>query len=97
MIVIEYIMKFAPIGVVCFMANVTKSLANDVLTGLAKMLAAQYTAYAALVLAVFIFILAVYSKINPLKHYLNIYSAVLLGFSTYSSRAAIPVTMKCTY
>lgn len=37
-------MKLAPIGVVCFMANVSGSLANDVLTGLAKILAAQYTA-----------------------------------------------------
>ena len=62
MIVIEYIMKFAPIGVVCFMANITESIANDILTGLAKMLAAQYTAYATLVLAVFPFILAVYSN-----------------------------------
>lgn len=97
MMVIEYVMKLAPIGVVCLMANVTGSLGNDVLTGLTKMLATQYIAYATLVLIIFPFILLVIAKVNPLKHYLNIYPAMLLGFSTCSSSATLPVTMKCTY
>lgn len=97
MSVIEYVMKLAPIGVLCLMANVTGSLGNDVLTGLTKMLVTQYVSYATLILIVFPFILLVIAKVNPLKHYLNIYPAMLLGFSTCSSSATLPVTMKCTH
>lgn len=96
MMVIEYVMKLAPIGVLCLMANVTGSLGSDVLTGLSKMLLAQYASYLTLLLVVFPLILLVIARVNPLKHYLNIYPALLVAFSTCSSSATLPVTMKCT-
>ena len=94
--VVEIVMGFAPIGVLCLMADVTGTLGNEVLTGLGKMLATQYIAYATIILVVLPFILKIVAKVSPLQHYINIYPAMLLAFSTCSSSATLPLTMKCT-
>lgn len=94
--IVEIVMLFAPVGVLCLMADVTGTLGTEVLTGLGKMLITQYLAYATLLLVVFPFILKCIAKVSPLKHYINIYPAMLLAFSTCSSSATLPLTMKCT-
>ena len=40
-------------------------------------------------------ILIVFVKVNPIKHYRAIASAMVTAFSTSSSNATLPVTMKC--
>lgn len=94
--IVEIIMGFAPIGVLCLMANVTGSLGTDVLGALGKMLLTQYVAYATLIIVVFPLILGLVAKVNPLQHYKNIFPAMILAFSTCSSSATLPLTMKCT-
>ncbi len=94
--VVEIIMGMAPLGVLCLMADVTGSLGTDVLTGLGKMLIAQYIAYATLILVLYPIILKVFAKVSPIQHFKNIYPAMILGFSTCSSSATLPVTMKVT-
>ncbi len=95
--IIEMVMNFAPLGVLCLMANVTGSLGTDVLTGLGKMLLTQYVAYATMIVVIYPIILAVFAKVNPLQHFRNIYPAMILAFSTCSSSATLPVTMKSTH
>lgn len=94
--VIEIVMGFAPIGVLCLMANVTGSLGQEVLTGLGKMLVTQYVAYATVLIIVYPIILKFIAKVNPLQHYVNIFPAMVLAFSTCSSSATLPLTMKCS-
>ncbi|MDR1730925.1 MAG: dicarboxylate/amino acid:cation symporter [Synergistaceae bacterium] len=94
--IVEIVMGFAPIGVFCLMADVTGTLGHEVLTGLGKMLLTQYVAYATLILIVFPILLKVFAKVSPLQHYINIYPAMVLAFSTCSSSATLPLTMKCT-
>lgn len=94
--IVEMVMKMAPLGVLCLMADVTGSLGTDVLTGLGKMLITQYVAYATLILIFYPIILKVFAKVNPIQHFKNIYPAMILGFSTCSSSATLPVTMKVT-
>lgn len=93
--VVEVVMGFAPIGVLCLMADVTGTLGNEVLTGLGKMLATQYIAYATIIVVILPLILKFVAKVNPLQHYINMYPAMLLAFSTCSSSATLPLTMKC--
>ena len=93
--VVEIVMGFAPIGVLCLMADVTGTLGNEVLTGLGKMLATQYIAYATIIVVILPLILKFVAKVNPLQHYINMYPAMLLAFSTCSSSATLPLTMKC--
>ncbi|MDR2452450.1 MAG: dicarboxylate/amino acid:cation symporter [Candidatus Accumulibacter sp.] len=93
--IVEIVMYFAPIGVFCLMADVTGTLGREVLTGLGKMLLTQYVAYATLIVIFFPLVLKFVAKVRPLQHYLNIYPAMLLAFSTCSSSATLPLTMKC--
>lgn len=94
--IVEMVMGFAPIGVLCLMANVTGSLGAEVLVGLGKMLLTQYAAYATVLILVFPIILKFFAKVNPIQHYKNIFPAMILAFSTCSSSATLPLTMKCT-
>ncbi|MDR2113645.1 MAG: dicarboxylate/amino acid:cation symporter [Candidatus Accumulibacter sp.] len=94
--IVEIVMYFAPIGVFCLMADVTGTLGQEVLTGLGKMLLTQYVAYATIIVIFFPLILKFIAKVRPLQHYLNIYPAMLLAFSTCSSSATLPLTMKCS-
>ena len=89
-------MGFAPLGVFCLMADVTGTLGTEVLTGLGKMLLTQYIAYATLLFVAFPIILKFVAKVSPIKHYMNVYPAMILAFSTCSSSATLPLTMKCS-
>lgn len=93
---VEIVMGFAPLGVFCLMADVTGSLGKEVLTGLGKMLVTQYVAYATIILIVYPVVLKFAAKVNPLQHFKNIYPAMVLAFSTCSSSATLPLTMKMT-
>ena len=93
--VVELVMSFAPVGVFCLMADVTGTLGTEVLTGLGKMLITQYLAYATLLIFVFPLILKLIAKVSPLQHYINVFPAMILAFSTCSSSATLPLTMKC--
>lgn len=94
---VSLIMEFAPIGVLALMANVTGTLGVEVLTGLTKMLATQYVAYAMVIIIVYPIILKFIARVNPLQHFRNIYPAMVLAFSTCSSSATLPLTMKVTH
>lgn len=93
---VEMVMSLAPVGVFCLMAEVSGTLGSDVLVGLGKMLITQYVAYATLIVIVFPIILALFAKVNPLQHYKNVFPAMILAFSSCSSAATLPLTMKCT-
>lgn len=94
--IVEIVMKFAPIGVFCLMADVTGTLGSEVLTGLGKMLLTQYAAYATILIIIMPIILKFVAHVSPLQHYINVYPAMLLAFSTCSSSATLPLTMKCS-
>ena len=94
--IIEMVMGFSPIGVLCLMANVSGSLGRDVLGALGKMLLTQYIAYATLILVVFPLILLVIARVNPIQHYKNIFPVMIMAFSSCSSSLTLPMTMKCT-
>lgn len=93
--IVEMIMKLAPIGVFCLMAEVSGTLGAEVLGALGKMLITQYVAYATLIIIIFPLILGIIAKVNPIKHYKNVFPAMILAFSSCSSSATLPLTMKC--
>ncbi len=94
--VVEMVMKFAPVGVFCLMADVTGTLGKEVLTGLGKMLLTQYVAYAIVLVIILPLMLCFVAKVNPIQHYINVFPAMILAFSTCSSSATLPLTMKCS-
>ncbi len=93
--VTRFVMRFAPIGVFGLVASVVA----DVGLGAARPLVVfSITVLAALAvhfLVVMPLILIFVARVNPLRHYRAMAPALLTAFSTSSSSATLPVTMRC--
>lgn len=90
----EWIIKLTPIGVFSLISYVIADQGIDVILGLWK--------YILMVLAVLIFhavitlpvVLSVFGRINPYKYLKAIREAPIMAFSTASSAATLPVSMR---
>ena len=93
--VTRFVMRFAPIGVFGLVASVVA----DVGLGAARPLVVfSITVLAALAvhfLVVMPLILIFVARVNPFRHYRAMAPALLTAFSTSSSSATLPVTMRC--
>ncbi len=99
---IDYIMMMAPYGVFALMASLIVELAGENPSKAVEILGAllYYGVVVVLGLAAMIFIvypsiLRGFTKFNYKSFYTGIRDAQLLGFSTSSSSATLPVTMEC--
>ena len=91
----QVIIKCAPIGVFGLM---TKAVSNTGLSIFKEL--GLYALTIAIGLSIHLFIilpiiLIVFVKINPIVHFRAMASAMVTAFSTSSSSATLPVTMKC--
>ena len=91
----KIIIKLSPIGVFGLMTKVVYTSGFDIFVNLAK-----YMMTIALGLSIHLFIvlpliIIIFIKANPLDHFRAIASAMLTAFSTSSSNATLPVTIKC--
>ena len=94
LVMAEWIIKLTPIGVFSLLSYVVADQGIDVILGLYK--------YVLMVLAVLIIhatltlpaVLAFFGKINPYKYLLAIREAPIMAFSTASSAATLPVSMR---
>ena len=91
-----FVIKLAPIGVFALVAKVVADQAD--IAGLIKNLGnfvfcvmSALMVHALITLPV---IMRFIGKLNPFKHFKNMISAILTAFSTASSAAALPLTMK---
>lgn len=92
---IDYIMMMAPIGVFALIAALFTEMENPNI--LKALLAYSLTVMAGLLLLGFVVypvVLAMFAKVNPVHFYKSIGPAQLLAFSTSSSAATLPVTMR---
>ena len=92
--IVLLIMSFAPVGVFCLMGSYVMAKGLNVFGDLA-----QYVALLIFVLAFHLFfsyslLLKVFAKLNPLIFYKKMKDVALFAFSTSSSAATIPVTLK---
>lgn len=94
--IVGWVISLAPYGVFALIANITGTLGVTVIYGLGKLLLTQYVAYATMIVIVYPLVLKFIAKVNPIQHFKNIYPAMLLAFSTASSSATLPLTMKVT-
>ena len=91
----QIIINLAPFGVLGLMTKTVYTSGLDIFMNLAK-----YMVTIALGLSVHLFItlpiiIFIFLRINPLIHFRAMASAMLTAFSTSSSNATLPVTMKC--
>lgn len=88
-----YVMKFAPIGVACAMANTVAKYGLDVLFSLGKLVGTLY-------LALIIFVVCIlgpvmyFARVPMKKFLLAVKEPFILAFSTTSSEAALPKALQ---
>ena len=99
--IVDFIMLFAPYGVFALIASVIIDLAGDDLSQALNLLYALGWYCAAVAVGLILHVVIVYSSLfkmfssMPLMSFLRgIRPAILLGFSTSSSAATLPVTME---
>lgn len=99
---IDYIMIMAPYGVFALMASLIVELAGDnpakameILSALLSYAGVVLAGLATMILIVYPLILRIFTKFRYKSFYTGIRDAQLLGFSTSSSNATLPVTMEC--
>ena len=99
---VDNIMLLAPIGVFALIADTITSVAGNDINNVIELLGALGFYMIAVIMGLIIHMLITYSvvlklfsKISLKKFYKGIAPAQLLGFSTSSSGATLPVTMEC--
>ena len=100
--IIDFIMKFSPIGVFALMAGIIVEVAGDDIEKTYQLFSALALYSLTVVLGLVVLILIIYPLLIKLitnlkyKDFIRgILPAQLLGFSTSSSAATLPVTMEC--
>jgi len=89
------IMALAPIGVYALIVPVVYQTGGEIFLSLGKYF---FTVLLALGLHLFVVmpvVISVLAKVNPLDHFRAMRTALLTAFSTASSSATLPITMRC--
>ena len=94
--VLEYIMKLAPIGVFCMLTPVVVVNGPSVLGSYAFLIAMDYGCF--IIHALFVYAIAVWllGRMSPVRFFREMRPAMLFAFSSDSSVATLPYTMRCT-
>lgn len=91
----ELVMQFAPLGIFSLLAWVAGEYGIDALLPLIKLVVTIYSCCILFAVLFYASTLALFAKINPITFFRQIADAMLLAFSTSSSAATLPVTMRC--
>lgn len=91
---ITLIMLLAPAGVFCLIAKVFATQGFSVLLPLIKYMVTVFVVLFAHLLGVYSLALALIARLSVVTFFKKFYSTLLVAFSTASSNATIPVTMK---
>nr|WP_298929452.1 dicarboxylate/amino acid:cation symporter [uncultured Erythrobacter sp.] len=89
------VMELTPFGVFALMAWVTGTFGFEALMPLATMVALNYAGCFIIILVVYPLILRTIAKLPVMDFYRGIFDAQAVAFSTASSNAALPVTLRC--
>lgn len=94
--ILSYIMALAPIGVFCMLTPVVVNNGPSVLGSYTVLVSLDYFCF--LLHAAFVYSPLVYflGGLSPMKFFKGMQSAMLFAFSSDSSVATLPYTMKCT-
>lgn len=89
------IMDYAPYGVFALIAGVAGEYGLDVLLPLAKVIVLVYVGCIIHALVVYGTMVKVWARLNPFRFFKGISDAMMVAFTTTSSSATLPVTMRC--
>ncbi len=91
---IDLIMKFAPIGVFCLLFTLTARFGFDLLAGLGWFVATVLLGLSIHMFIVYSVALRLLARISPLEFFRRVRTVILTAFSTSSSNATLPTTLR---
>ena len=87
------VMKFAPIGVFCLMAKTFGSLGIEGILPLSKYVLCVLIGLAIQAFVVYPSLLAIFTRLNPIRFFKKFISVMFFAFSSSTSNATIPLNM----
>ncbi len=94
--IVDIILWYAPIGVFALMGDLVGTIGGVGLAAVGKMVLTQWTAYLLILFVVHPIVLLLILRVNPLTFWKKVYPAMVTAFSTQSSSATLPVTLRVT-
>jgi len=91
---ISIIILITPLGIFALMANTTVQYGFNIFGILLKYVLAIYTAHICLILILYLPLIKFCSRIRIKKFFVSIYKVLIVAFTTSSSSATMPLTMK---
>lgn len=90
------IMELTPFGVFALIAWVVGTLGLDAVTALAKLVALNYIGCLIVIGVMYVGILAFLARVRVMGFFRGMIDAIAVAYSTASSSATLPVTLRCT-
>jgi Na+/H+-dicarboxylate symporter len=90
------VMELTPFGVFALMAWVAGTLGQDALVALAGLVALNYLGCILIIGVIYVSIVKFLAKLPILDFFRGIVDAMAVAYSTASSNATLPVTLRCT-
>lgn len=94
--ILSFIMTLAPIGVFCMLCPAVAVNGPSVLGSYAVLIGVAYLCFVIHAVFVYASCVKVLGKMSPLKFFKEMIPAMLFAYSSDSSLATLPVSMKCT-
>lgn len=88
------VMRFAPIGVFCMIARTFANLGFDAFVPLLKYMGSVTTGLAVQLLIVYMLLLLIFTRLNPLRFLKKFFPVIAFAFSTSTSNATIPLNIE---
>ncbi len=89
-------MELTPFGVFALMAWVVGTLGLDAVTALAKLVALNYAGCLLIIGVMYVAVLAFVARVSVIGFFRGMVDAIAVAYSTASSSATLPVTLRCT-
>ncbi|MEO1046064.1 MAG: dicarboxylate/amino acid:cation symporter [Pseudomonadota bacterium] len=90
------VMELTPFGVFALMAWVAGTLGTDALLALAKLVGLNYLGCLIIIFGMYSLMIKLLAKLPVVDFFRGIVDAIAVSYSTASSNATLPVTLRCT-
>lgn len=91
---VSAVLKVAPVGIFCLIARTFQNLGASGLLPLIKLIATVYLGLLIQLLVVYMLLLAIGARLNPVHFLRKFWPVMLFAFSTSSSNATIPLNLE---
>ena len=94
--VMDMIIHFSPIGIVCLIAPVVAENGPKILGSLALVIGIAYLGYIIHMAVTYSTLVTIFTDVSPVKFFKGIAPAMVMAFSSASSVGTLPLNIECT-